>query len=351
MKKRGILILLAGLLTFGLSGCSKELSDDNITIKQYEGLEVTKVEETEVTDDMVDNAVNNYLSQDTSVEREAEDGDTVKIDYVGTIDGTEFDGGTANGATLVLGEGQYIGAEGDYKGFEEQIVGHKPGENFDITVKFADDYQGTEVAGKVADFNITLTQIYPELTDEWVKKNSEESETVEEYKKEIRGMLEENYEAVAHSSLQSEVLEALLEQVEVKKLPEEDVEEQFNKFDETYRNMAESYGVEFSEFTQTYLGMTEEQFKEQAQTESENMVKRELACNLIAEKKKLIPTDKEYEEKIAEYAERSNFDDVEQFKEQYGEDFIKTAILQEKVVDYLVDKCVQVEETGTTETK
>ena len=81
------------------------------------------------------------------------------------------------------------------------------------------------------------------------------------------------------------------------------------------------------------------------------MVKRELACNLIAEKKKLIPTDKEYEEKIAEYAERSNFDDVEQFKEQYGEDFIKTAILQEKVVDYLVDKCVQVEETGTTETK
>ena len=146
MKKRGILILLAGLLTFGLSGCSKELSDDNITIKQYEGLEVTKVEETEVTDDMVDNAVNNYLSQDTSVEREAEDGDTVKIDYVGTIDGTEFDGGTANGATLVLGEGQYIGAEGDYKGFEEQIVGHKPGENFDITVKFADDYQGTAVA-------------------------------------------------------------------------------------------------------------------------------------------------------------------------------------------------------------
>ena len=163
-KKKWNAVIISSILAVSLAGCSSELSDEYITIKKYKKLEIPKVEKTEVTDTSVENTINNYLSlsqeREEIKDRAAENGDTVDIDYTGTINGQEFSGGSASGAHLILGSGQFLGAEGDYKGFEEQIVGHKPGDNFDITVKFPEAYPNEEVADKPANFNITLNGIY-----------------------------------------------------------------------------------------------------------------------------------------------------------------------------------------------
>src|SRR5699024_8000971 len=135
--------------------------------------------------------------------------DWVNIDYTGTLDGTAFDGGSAEAQDIQLGSAGFIQANGEYAGCEEQIEGHKTGEEFDITVKFPDDYFSTDMAGKVADFHIVLNEIYekpvPELTDEWVQANSTTVETADEYRDEIRKQYEDQAQEAAESELKGSV--------------------------------------------------------------------------------------------------------------------------------------------------
>ena len=137
MRKKWIAAGIGMIMAVSLTGCSGKLSNDYVTINQYKGLEVSKVEKTEVTDEMVENTINSYLTADQTkteiTDRAAELGDTVDIDYTGTMDGVAFDGGSATGAMLELGSGSFIGATDSYKGFEEQIVGHNSGETFTIS--------------------------------------------------------------------------------------------------------------------------------------------------------------------------------------------------------------------------
>lgn len=355
MKKRILALTLSVLMAASLAGCSKQLSNEYITVKQYDGLEVAKVETAEVTDENVESVIQTNLGTSAAdggiTDRAAENGDRVNIDYVGSVDGTEFEGGSDKGSVLELGSGSFIGANGDYKGFEEQIVGHKSGDEFDITVKFPADYQNADMADKVAVFKVTLNGIVPELTDDWVKKNSETSKTVEEYKKEIRKQLEDNNKESMENTLQNNALEAIADQVEVKKYPDGALDEQINSIKVYYTNMAAAYGMEFKDFVEQAMQMTEEDFDKQAKEAAETALKRKLACELIAEKKNLEPSDKEYEEQIAEYAENGQYESVEDFKEQVGEDTVKNAIRQQKVGKYLADNCVQVEQSdSSTET-
>lgn len=353
MKKRILALTMSVLMAASLAGCSKQLSNEYITIKQYEGLEVPKAETTEVTDADVESMIQSNLNQAATTEeikdRAAENGDTVNIDYKGSIDGVEFEGGAAEGADLELGSGSFIGATEDYKGFEEQIVGHKIGETFDITVQFPENYKNNpDMASKVAVFNIKLNKIsvkkVPELTDEWVKSNSEKSKTVEEYKKEIKKTLEDSNKESVKSTLQNSVLEALVDQVDVKKLPEKDVNDQIDSIKNYYTQMAAMYGMEFEDFRDQMMQMTEDDFASESKKAAETAVTRKLACELIAKKKNLEPSDKEYEKQIKEYA---GDQDVDEFKEQVGEDVLKNTILQQKVAEYLAEKCVQVEQTET----
>lgn len=344
MKKKLAAAALCIAMAGALTACSGELSNDNLTIKQYKGLEVAKVEASdEVTDEYVENTMNSYRGVSLDTEGTAEDGDTVNLDYVGKVDDAAFEGGTAKGAELELGSGAYIGANGDYKGFEEQIVGHDVGETFDIKVKFPADYQNTEMADKVAVFTVTINGIYPDITDEWVKGVSEKSETVEEFKKEIRENIENYNKEKVQSELRTKVMDALISKVEVKELPSDEIDEEMTQMKEYYETMAEQYDMEFAEFLTTHMGMDEEQFEEQTKETAETAVTRRLACELIADKHNLAPSDKEMEEEIKELAEQMGFDSVDEFIEEYGEEVIHDSILQRSVADYLVEKCVQVE--------
>ena len=356
MKKKllavGLGVCAAGLL----AGCSSELSNEYVTVTQYKGLEVAEVETTEVTDDMVESEISSRLSEDATTEEItdglSEDGDTVNIDYSGSIDGVQFDYGTSTGQDVEIGSDTWVGANGDYKGFEEQLIGHGVGEEFTIQIKFPDDYSSTDLSGKVADFAIKVNSITrtttPELTDKWVKKNSDESKTVAEYKKEVKADLEEQYEESKNQTLQSEVLQALIDNAEVKKYPEEELEETKEEMNTYYEEMATQYGMEFEDFLTTYMGISEDEFNEQVDEVAKTSLKQKLAIELIAEKKNLEPTDKEYEERFEEYAEMYNFDSVDDMKEQAGEDVLKEMVLRERVADYLVKSCVQVEQTDDT---
>lgn len=357
MKKRWIAAGIGMIMAVSLTGCSGKLSNDYITINQYEGLEVSKVEETEITDQRVESTIDSYLTasktQTEITDRAAQLGDTVDIDYTGSMDGEVFEGGSDTGAMLELGSGTFIGATDSYEGFEEQIVGHKPGETFTITVQFPSNYPKADYSDKVADFEIKLNKIYevevPVLTDEWVQTMSKESKTVEEFKKEIREKLEKNAKASVDGQLQQAAMEAFLEQIEIKELPKDQVDEQYKNIEETYQNMAEAYGVEFADFLSGYMNMTEDEFKEKAQEAAETAVKRDLACQLLAEKKNLEPSDEEYEEMIKTYAEQSNYEDVDAFREEVGEDVLKSAACQQKVAEYLAENCVQVETSNSAE--
>ena len=354
MKKRILAVVLSLCVAAGMTGCSTELSNEYITIKQYKGLEVAQVEKTEVTDEMVESEISSRLEQAAVTEditdRAVENGDTVNIDFSGSVDGVAFDGGTAQGSSLEIGSGTFIGAEGNYKGFEEQLIGHKIGEEFTIQVQFPAEYKmNTALSGKVADFAIKINSIQkittPELTDKWVKKNSESSKTVDEYKKEVRGELEKNYEDDQMSSLKSEALQALYDQTDVKKYPEDQLEETKTKIAAYYKNAASSYNMEFADFLSSYMGMTEDEFNEQVDTAAKNSVKQKLAVELLAKKKNLEPTDEEYQKKYKEYAKQYNFDSVDAMIEQAGEDVLKEMVLQEVVSEYLAKNCVQVEQT------
>ena len=223
MKKRVIAVLTAVLMTASLAGCgSGKLSNDYVTVNKYKGLEVTEVAKNKVSDDSVEQEMQSRLeaaaTEQDVTDRAAQSGDWVNIDYTGTLDGVAFDGGTATGYDLELGSGSFIGASGDYQGFEDQIVGHNTGEEFDITVQFPENYQSSDLAGKPANFHIVLNKIYqkvtPELTDEWVANNSESSKTVDEYKEEVKNSLQEQQDDSGNSQLKQEVQTALLDQID-----------------------------------------------------------------------------------------------------------------------------------------
>ena len=352
MKKKLIAVIAGVFLMGSLTGCSSQLSNEYITIKQYKGLEVPQVEATELTDDQVTNYVNYFLQADATrtevTDRAAQTGDTVNIDYVGKVDGVEFQGGSAQGTDLELGSGSFIGANGDYQGFEDQIVGHNTGEEFDITVQFPENYQSSDLAGKPANFHIVLNKIYqkvtPELTDEWVANNSESSKTVDEYKEEVKNSLQEQQDDSGNSQLKQEVQTALLDQIEVNKYPDGAVDEQVKQANDYYTQIAQMYGVELSDFITTYLKMTEDQFNKKIEDSAKQAVQLEEAVKLIAKKEKLEPSDKEYKKGMQEYADKAGAD-LDTYKEQVGEDVLKDAILRDKVLDYLVDNCVQVEQS------
>ena len=232
-------------------------------------------------------------------------------------------------------------------------MGHSIGDTFELQHSFDASYTNKNYAGKDVTFRITLTGIkekeLPDLTDEFVQTISQESETVDEYREEIRTQIEENLQASVESELEGSVQSALMENVEIKSYPEDRVEELTQQMTDYYTQLASMYGLELGDFVETYLQMTEEDFNTQIDDSVRQGVAMEEAMKLIAEKQHLEPSDEEYEEGIAQYAEDAGYDDVEEYTSQVGEDELKLTILRDKVTEYLVDNCIQVEQSDDSE--
>lgn len=348
MKKK-LAVLVAGTLAASmlLSGCSSnDASNDYVTVGGYKGVEVDDVEEPdEVTDDDVNNYIeavrNQYATSEQITDRGVIDGDTVNIDYVGKINGEEFDGGSYEGYDLQIGSDSFI------DGFEDSIIGHTPGETFDWNGKFPDDYSNTDLAGKDVTFTITVNYIngesqLPELNDEFVQEVSENSKTVKEYKKEIKKQLTESNTTNYETQLQEEAWDAVLEKAEVKKYPDGDVEDIENQIKEQYQSTADSYGLAFEDFLAQYYSMTEDDFNDQVTEAAKATVKQRLVAQAIADKEKLTPSKKELNKEYKKLAEQYGYEDVDALKEIADEDTLKYIVITNKVKEFLADNCIQV---------
>lgn len=340
MKRKIVAFLMAACMALALTGCGeKNASDEYITISDYGNIEIDEVEKTEVTDQDVEDRLQANLENNMQEVDAAESGDYVTLDYVGKKGALVFD----SGEDLYL----QIGAGGYVDGFEDGMLGHKKGDSFQLPIKFPDDYGSEELNGADVVFDITVTAVerMPELNDDFVKTVSEKSETVDEYRKEVREDLEKENEETLQTTIGENAWAKLLENnVEVKQYPEDEVESIQSMIRSQYEMWASYYQMEFADFVETQMGMTEDQFDEQARIVAEETVKEKLAIKLLAKKLKLEPSEEEYQKALEEMAEENGYESVEDLAEAVGsEDDLKVLVLRENVIKWFSKHCTQVE--------
>ncbi len=249
-------------------------------ITDYLGIAVEK-EDVSVSDEELEAEVARIRERNGRTveitDRAAENGDTVNFDYAGTVDGVAFDGGTAEKQDLKLGSGQFI------PGFEEQVVGHSIGDEFDVNVTFPTEYHAADLAGKAAVFHCKLHAIkateLPALDDEFAKDVSEFN-TLDEYKADLKANILKRKEASADRALEEKLAEALSEKL-VAEIPEPMFAAETENFVRDYDNRLRSQGLDLSTYFK-YTGMTLEQLREQMRPMAEKQVKVRLALEKIA---------------------------------------------------------------------
>ena len=318
-----------------------------VVLGEYKGLEIEAVP-TEVSDEMIDNEIDKQRHLNARRinidDRAAEEGDKVNIDFEGKVDGVAFDGGTAEDQELELGSGSFI------PGFEEGIVGHEVGDEFDIEVSFPEDYHSEELKGKDAVFSITLNAIaveeLPEVDDEFIKDISE-FDTVDEYKEDLKKQKTEEVEANAKNIRMDRVLEAAAANAKVD-VPDVMVR---NAIDEQIRNMdnnMRSQGIQLEQYLQM-LGQSLDDFKDSMRPDAEREVLKSLVLEAIVAEQKFEVTDDELEAYAREMSERYFKGDEDKLEEmvktmmETNKEIMTSDLERKKAVELLVDSAKEVE--------
>ncbi len=308
-----------------------------VEIKDYLGIEAHK-DVAPVTEEEIDNeifGVRNRNSREIDIEdRAAENGDTATIDFEGFADGVPFEGGKGTDYALELGSGSFI------PGFEEQIVGHKTGDSFDVNVTFPKEYHAEDLAGKEAVFKVTIKKLQkielPELDDDFVKDVSEFN-TVDEYRADWKAKLEKQHESRANAAFEDELMHALMDKL-VADIPEPMFVEETENFVRDYDNRLRMQGMDLNTYFK-YTGLTLEKLREQLRPQAENQVKCRLALEKIASLENIVPTDAEVEEEFESIAKAYNMD-VEKVKEMVAADAIIADMKVKKAMELVKEKAV-----------
>ena len=241
-----------------------------VELGEYAGLTVNKDVKT-VDEADVDAEIKRMQDRNGRLltrEGAAENGDTVDIDFEGFVDGVAFDGGKAEHYSLVLGSGSFI------PGFEEQVVGHKAGEEFDVNVKFPEEYQAEELAGKDATFKIKLHEVQykelPELDDDFAKDVSE-YDTLDELKDSIRKGIEANHEKQADQKVENDLIDQVVNNMKAE-IPDAMIDSRIEELVQDFQYRISQQGLKLEQYLQ-YMGMTMDQFKEQFREQADKQVK------------------------------------------------------------------------------
>ena len=311
-----------------------------VKLGTYKGVEIEKVEN-KVTDADVDAEVTSMREKNSRMvtveDRAAENGDITTIDFEGFCDGVAFEGGKGTDYELTLGSGTFI------PGFEEQIVGKKIGEEFDVNVKFTEEYHSEELKGKDAVFKVTLKGIkvkeLPTLDDEFAKDVSE-FDTLDALKEDIKAKLTKEAENKTKAEIENRALEAAVEGAEID-LPECMVDNQVEKMLEDYAYRLKSQGIDMKMYLQ-YTQMTEDQLKEQMKPSAKQQVLGSLVLEKIAELEKLEATDEDIEKEFDKIAETYKME-KDKIRELMGAniDAMKQHIVTNKALDVLAENAKQ----------
>ena len=350
-KQRISAIILAGALALSMTGCGNSKANaysKYVTLGDYKGIEYTK-EVTEVTDEEVQSQVDSFVSGLTETkevtDRAVKDGDIVNIDFVGTKDGEEFDGGTAEGYDLTIGSNSFI------DGFESGLVGHKIGEEVSLDLTFPEDYQSEDLAGQDVNFKVTINSIsieeVPELNDQLVKDNTD-YDTIDAYKDSIREDLEKQYEESAEAQAKNDIFNKAVENCEVSGYDEAEVTELVDKEFESFQQTAESYesyGYSYEDVLSMNGYETEEELKEGITEYVTNYLKQKMVLYCIADKENIKADSEEVNSRVKEYMEMYTIENEEDIYEYYGEDYFELSVLSEAVMDYLKENAKLVDST------
>lgn len=379
MKKRAVMIALLLTMTIAAAGCTKnseettktdvsdtteeneteaeqdteEADDDQekepttselmaeidvekcVTLGEYKGITVEKTIEPVTDEDVeqeIQSALESYPVEVTN--RSVQEGDTVNIDYVGRIDGEEFEGGSDEGALLKIGSGQFI------EGFEDGLIGASKGETRVLALTFPQNYT-EDLAGKAVEFTVTVNTINEPLeepNDEWVAANIEGYYTVEEYKAGIRSEQEENNKQTAEEQMRYTAWTKVVDGCTINEYPETLVEmgkKLYTRQAETYAQYA---GMELKEFIES-SGITQEEFDANAEEYGKDVAAQALVNQAICNAEGYTIGDEAYQEAmtnmLAEYGCTE-----EELISAYGQDNVEQSIMMNRVIQLILDNAV-----------
>ena len=311
----------------------------DVELGDYKGLEVKKQKRNVMKADVEDRLAELQKQQAELVLKDgkAENGDTVIIDYVGTVDGKEFDGGSAQNYSLELGSGSFI------PGFEDQLVGHAAGEDIDVKVTFPEDYQAKELAGKDAVFATKLHEVktkeLPELDDDFAKDVDEDVDTLEELKTKLHDEIKDQKKETAEENIQEEAISAAVKNAKIDSIPQSmidtEVENQLNQYLANLRRQ----GIDPKLYYQM-TGTTEDSLKQQFAKDAEERVKTDLVIEAIVAKEGIKPSEDEIKAEIKSLSDEYKMEESA-VRNALSDEMLAHDIAAKKAIELIVDSAVE----------
>ena len=305
-----------------------------VELGEYAGLTVTK-EAKNVNEADVDAEVKRMQDRNGRLltrEGAAENGDTVDIDFEGFVDGKAFEGGKAEHYSLDLGSASFI------PGFEDQVVGHSAGEEFDVNVKFPEEYGAAELAGKDATFKIKLHEVkykeLPALDDDFAKDVSE-YDTLDELKDSIRNNIKTNLDKQAEQKVENDLMDQVITNMKAD-IPDAMVDSRIDELVQDFEYRISQQGLKLADYLK-YMGMNIEQFRAQFKEQADKQVKMRLAMEAIVAKEGITASDEEFEEEVKRIADAYKME-ADKVKSIVDAAAVKADLAINKAIDFVKEK-------------
>lgn len=341
MKKKHIFLgMLLTSTIIALAGCGEKKvktdgltykASDYVTLGEYKALTVTYPEVMEITQEDVDMTVQERLDEDAEyieiTDRPIQNGDYISIDFTGTIDGEEFEGGSEEEYEFTIGEGEFL------EEFENNLIGKKKEETTKFSITFPEDYDET-LGGKEAEFTVTINEIFevkvPEYNDAYVQ-NMTDYNTKEEYEASIKEELTTSAQEETIMMAGEDALYMAVENAKVEGYPQELYDICYADTEASYQSYAAMFGMEYEEFITDFVG---EGGIEELVIEQVNDI---LVSQAIAEKEGIALSEEEYDEQVAVMAVENEYESVDALLEDYGKDYIVMMLTRQKVIEFLYE--------------
>ena len=319
---------------------AKVTVEPEVELGEYKGLEVMK-HSTDVSDKEVADELERRRQQQAELvlkeDEPAAEGDTVVIDFEGKVDGKPFDGGKAENYSLELGSKTFI------PGFEDQLVGHKAGDEVEVKVTFPDDYQAKDLQGKDAVFEVKIHEVkqkeLPELDDDFAKDIDDDVDTLEELKAKVKDEIKEQKEAAAKNAVQEEAISKAVENAKIGDIPEAMIEDDVQRQMDQYFSGMQQQGINPDMYFKL-TGTSEEDLRKQFREGSEERVKTNLVLEAIVEKENIEISEDEINDEIKDLATQYGMDE-KAVRSALSDDMLKHDISIRKVVQEMTDSAKQ----------
>jgi trigger factor len=351
-------MLLLALSFTALAGCGKSADDstvstgnepltdavytnDSVSLASYTGLEADKNVYT-VTDEAlaesIDETMQDYAEY-SSVDRASKSGDWIYADFTATLDGTtDYD---EEDYIFIVGEEEF-GEE-----FDEKLTGVKTGDQLDFSIEYDDDYEDESWAGQTVDFTVTVTdvqkEVIPDCTDEFVQENLG-YDSYDAFEEATRASLEATYESESDYELKENLLQQVIDASVILQYTQEEYDDAYAQVESFYSSYADMFGIELEEIYSTF-GIDDDVLD----SDTQDILARSLVVNAILENEGITLSDEDYEDGIAAYMEEYDYTSRDEFVEDYGEDAIRSQLLEDTVLDLLVEKAQITEVSATYE--